>query len=124
MRYIRENKRTPVQRSPLSSGAHTYPVYSVNLVGTQNAHNIVSLASDGSLCSWNLEMLAQPREKTKICEKISGGLFDVYPTCMDFFANDVNNFAIGSENGNAYTEQRHSRSVIGSIRFRSFTVYI
>ncbi|CAH8625956.1 unnamed protein product [Schistosoma guineensis] len=53
-------------------------------------------------------MLAQPREKSKVCEMSSGGLFDLYPTCMSFFANDVNNYAVGAENGNAYCGQRHS----------------
>ncbi|KAF6773910.1 Cytoplasmic dynein 1 intermediate chain 1, partial [Paragonimus kellicotti] len=107
----RSNKRTPVQRSPLTSWAHTHPVFAVTLVGTQNAHNIISLGSDGSLCAWSLEMLAQPREKTKVCEMSSGGLFDLYPTCMSFFDSDVNNYAVGAENGNAYCGQRHSRSV-------------
>ncbi|CAH8868159.1 unnamed protein product [Trichobilharzia szidati] len=101
-------KRTPVQRSPLTSWAHTHPVFAITLVGTQNAHNIISLGTDGSLCAWSLEMLSQPREKTKVCEMSSGGLFDVYPTCMSFFANDVNNYAVGAENGNAYCGQRHS----------------
>ncbi|VDP83538.1 unnamed protein product [Echinostoma caproni] len=104
----RANKRTPVQRSPLTSWAHTHPVFAITLVGTQNAHNIISLGSDGSLCAWNLEMLAQPREKIKVCEMSGSGLFDLYPTCMSFFANDVNNYAVGAENGNAYCGQRHS----------------
>ncbi|CAH8493998.1 unnamed protein product [Dicrocoelium dendriticum] len=104
----RVNKRTPVQRSPLTSWAHTHPVFAITFVGTQNAHHIISLGSDGSLCAWSLEMLTQPREKTKVCEMSSGGLFDLYPTCMSFFANDVNNYAVGAENGNAYCGQRHS----------------
>ncbi|CAH8613395.1 unnamed protein product [Schistosoma intercalatum] len=104
----RVNKRTPVQRSPLTSWAHTHPVFAITLIGTQNAHNIISLGSDGSLCAWSLEMLAQPREKSKVCEMSSGGLLDLYPTCMSFFANDVNNYAVGAENGNAYCGQRHS----------------
>ncbi|CAH8661186.1 unnamed protein product [Schistosoma rodhaini] len=104
----RVNKRTPIQRSPLTSWAHTHPVFAITLIGTQNAHNIISLGSDGSLCAWSLEMLAQPREKSKVCEMSSGGLFDLYPTCMSFFANDVNNYAVGAENGNAYCGQRHS----------------
>lgn len=54
-------------------------------------------------------MLAQPREKSKVCEMSGGGLFDLHPTCMSFFANDVNNYAVGAENGNAYCGQRHSR---------------
>ena len=58
----RSGKRTPVQRSPLSSSAHTHPVYCLDVVGSQNAHNLISASSDGRLCSWNLDMLSQPQE--------------------------------------------------------------
>ena len=40
-------KRTPVQRSPLSAAAHTHPVYCMRVVGTQNAHNLISISTDG-----------------------------------------------------------------------------
>ena len=39
----RSQKRTPVQRSPLSSAAHTHPVYCIGVVGTTNAHNLIRL---------------------------------------------------------------------------------
>uniref|UniRef100_A0A8C5BXN0 Dynein cytoplasmic 1 intermediate chain 2 n=1 Tax=Gadus morhua TaxID=8049 RepID=A0A8C5BXN0_GADMO len=54
----RSNKRTPVQRTPLSASAHTHPVYCVNVVGTQNAHNLISISTDGKMCSWSLDMLS------------------------------------------------------------------
>ena len=44
---IRSNKRTPVQRSPLSSSTHTHPVYCLKVVGTQNAHNLITVSTDG-----------------------------------------------------------------------------
>lgn len=58
---IRSGKRTPVQRSPLSSSAHTHPVYCLDVVGTENAHNLISASNDGRLCSWNLDNLSQPQ---------------------------------------------------------------
>ena len=57
----RASRRTPVQRSPLSSSAHTHPVYCLDVVGSQNAHNLISISTDGKLCSWNLDMLSQPQ---------------------------------------------------------------
>jgi hypothetical protein len=33
----------------MSSGGHAYPIYSLDVVGTQNAHNIVSLSNDGQV---------------------------------------------------------------------------
>ena len=50
-----------MQRSPLSAQAHTHPVYCVNVVGTANAHNVITISSDGKLCSWSLDMLSQPQ---------------------------------------------------------------
>uniref|UniRef100_A0A8C2CNM1 Dynein, cytoplasmic 1, intermediate chain 2b n=1 Tax=Cyprinus carpio TaxID=7962 RepID=A0A8C2CNM1_CYPCA len=60
----RSNKRTPVQRTPLSASAHTHPVYCVNVVGTQNAHNLISISTDGKMCSWSLDMLSTPQVQT------------------------------------------------------------
>jgi dynein intermediate chain len=61
----RVNKRTPVQRSTLSAAAHTHPVYCLSIVGTQHAHNLVSVSTDGRLCGWgSLDMLAQPPQET------------------------------------------------------------
>ena len=38
-----------------------HPVYCVNVVGTQNAHNLISVSNDGKMCSWSLDMLSQPQ---------------------------------------------------------------
>ena len=62
---VRSGKRTPVQRSLLSAGAHTHPVYCLELVGSQNAHNLISVSTNGKLCSWNLDNLSQPQVKEK-----------------------------------------------------------
>jgi len=100
----RHNKRTPVQRSPLSASAHTHPVYSARVVGTQNAHNLITISTDGKMCSWSLDMLAQPQETLELQHKQSKA---VATTCLSFPQNDVNNFIVGSEEGTVYTACRH-----------------
>lgn len=100
----RSNKQTPVQRTPLSSTAHTHPVYCVNVVGTQNAHNLISVSTNGKMCSWSLEMLSQPQESIELHDKQSK---PVAVTSMSFLAGDVNNFVVGSEDGMVYTACRH-----------------
>jgi len=100
----RNNKRTPVQRSPLSASAHTHPVYSARVVGTQNAHNLITISTDGKMCSWSLDMLAQPQETLELQHKQSKA---VATTCLTFPQNDVNNFLVGSEEGTIYTACRH-----------------
>ncbi|XP_060077167.1 cytoplasmic dynein 1 intermediate chain 2-like isoform X1 [Ylistrum balloti] len=100
----RVNKRTPVQRTPLSAAAHTHPVYCVNVVGTQNAHNLISVSTDGKMCSWSLDMLSQPQDSMELQHKQSKA---VAVTSFSFLANDVNNFVVGSEDCTVYTACRH-----------------
>uniref|UniRef100_A0A7N6B223 Cytoplasmic dynein 1 intermediate chain 2 n=1 Tax=Anabas testudineus TaxID=64144 RepID=A0A7N6B223_ANATE len=100
----RSNKRTPVQRTPLSAAAHTHPVYCVNVVGTQNAHNLISISTDGKMCSWSLDMLSQPQDSMELVFKQSKA---VAVTSMSFPLGDVNNFVVGSEDGSVYMSCRH-----------------
>ncbi|XP_008331968.1 cytoplasmic dynein 1 intermediate chain 2-like isoform X3 [Cynoglossus semilaevis] len=100
----RSNKRTPVQRTPLSAAAHTHPVYCVNVVGTQNANNLISISTDGKMCSWSLDMLSQPQDSLELVFKQSKA---VAVTSMAFPLGDVNNFIVGSEDGSVYSACRH-----------------
>ncbi|XP_075232183.1 cytoplasmic dynein 1 intermediate chain short wing isoform X4 [Lycorma delicatula] len=100
----RVQKRTPIQRTPLSAAAHTHPVYCLSVVGTQNAHNLISVSTDGRLCSWSLEMLSQPQETLELQHRQSKA---IAVTCHAFPLNDVNNFVLGSEEGAVYSACRH-----------------
>ncbi|XP_075683860.1 cytoplasmic dynein 1 intermediate chain 1 isoform X2 [Rhinoderma darwinii] len=100
----RSHRRTPVQRTPLSAAAHTHPIYCVNLVGTQNAHNLITVSTDGKLCSWSLDMLSSPQESMELVYNKSKS---VAVTGMAFPTGDVNNFVVGSEEGTIYTACRH-----------------
>jgi len=118
----RYNKRSPVQRSRFSPKAHTSPVYCAKVVGSQNANTLVTISTDGKLCSWSLDMLTEPLEtlemdykKTRDTEKISSNLA---PTCLEFQENDANNFIVGCENGSAYTSARHGSKAGVQTQFR------
>ncbi|XP_068091153.1 cytoplasmic dynein 1 intermediate chain 1 isoform X2 [Hyperolius riggenbachi] len=100
----RSHRRTPVQRTPLSAAAHTHPIYCVNVVGTQNAHNLITVSTDGRLCSWSLDMLSAPQESMELVYNKSK---PVAVTGMAFPTGDVNNFVVGSEEGTVYTACRH-----------------
>ncbi|XP_061377496.1 cytoplasmic dynein 1 intermediate chain isoform X9 [Danaus plexippus] len=102
----RVQKRTPVQRTPLSSQAHTHPVYCLSVVGSQNAHNLISVSTDGRMCSWSLDMLSQPQETIELQHRQGKA---VAVTAMAFPHGDVNNFVLGSEDGNIYTGCRHGQ---------------
>ncbi|XP_012271336.1 cytoplasmic dynein 1 intermediate chain isoform X10 [Orussus abietinus] len=100
----RVQKRTPIQRTPLSAAAHTHPVYCLSVVGTQNAHNLISISTDGKLCSWSLDMLSQPQETLILQAKQSK---PIAVTSLAFPHGDVNNFVVGSEDGTVYSACRH-----------------
>ncbi|OXU22303.1 hypothetical protein TSAR_001590 [Trichomalopsis sarcophagae] len=126
----RVQKRTPIQRTPLSAAAHTvscllgsrassspyspyspyrltvlqHPVYCLKVVGTQNAHNLISISTDGKMCSWSLDMLSQPQETLELQNKQSK---QIAVTQLAFPSGDVNNFVVGSEDGAVYSACRH-----------------
>lgn len=129
----RVEKKTPVQRSPLTTSAHTvrisalishcwwscyrnfgcndyawlefqHPVYCLKVVGTQNSHNVISVSTDGKLCSWSLDMLAQPQETLDLQYRQGK---PVAATCLSFPQGSVNNFVIGSEEGTVFSACRH-----------------
>ncbi|XP_019893428.1 cytoplasmic dynein 1 intermediate chain isoform X14 [Musca domestica] len=100
----RVQKRTPIQRTPLSAAAHTHPVYCLQMVGTQNAHNVISISSDGKLCSWSLDMLSLPQDTMELQQSQKKA---IAITCMAFPANEINSLVMGSEDGYVYSASRH-----------------
>ncbi|CAH8658566.1 unnamed protein product [Schistosoma margrebowiei] len=102
----RSAKRTPVQRTPLSAIAHTHPVHAVMITGSLNAHSLLSISSDGKLCSWSLDMLGQPQQSMELTHRQAR---IVAATCMSFLDENVNNFLVGSEDGRAYAGSLHGK---------------
>uniref|UniRef100_A0A6Q2YSZ2 Cytoplasmic dynein 1 intermediate chain 1 n=1 Tax=Esox lucius TaxID=8010 RepID=A0A6Q2YSZ2_ESOLU len=99
----RSHRRTPVQRTPLSAAAHTHPVYCVNVVGTQNANNLITVSTDGRMCSWT-QPISTPWD---FMELVYNKSKPVAVTGMAFPTGDVNNYVVGSEEGTVYTASRH-----------------
>ncbi|CAH8664877.1 unnamed protein product [Dicrocoelium dendriticum] len=97
-------KRTPVQRTALLATAHTHPVHAVQVLGTLNAHNLISVSSDGKMCSWSLDMLSQPQQSMELTYRQTR---PVPTSCLSFFRGNVNDFLVGSEDGRIYTGSRH-----------------
>ncbi|KAG2039967.1 WD40-repeat-containing domain protein [Suillus americanus] len=45
------SKHLPVLKTPLSAAGHTHLVYAMQMVGTQNAHNLITSSTDGTVCN-------------------------------------------------------------------------
>lgn len=103
-------KSAPVQKTPLTGSGHTHPVYSVDIVGTQNANNIISCSTDGVVCGWTVDMLAQPQELLTLTAPAPSKTEDLAPTCMAFPKTDPTYFLVGSEEGTIYPCHRYDRA--------------
>ncbi|CAO3625999.1 unnamed protein product [Cunninghamella echinulata] len=100
-------KSLPVLKTPLSAGGHTHPVYSLEMVGTQNAHNLISGSTDGFICSWQLDMLAQPQDYLELQHAAHNKTDEVSVTTIGFPDNETTTFWVGTEEGNVYQASRY-----------------
>ncbi|KAH8910508.1 WD40 repeat-like protein [Coniochaeta sp. PMI_546] len=106
----RSRSPAPVQRTPLTGSGHTHPVYSVDMVGTQNANNIISVSTDGAVCGWSVDMLSQPQESLTLLAPPPAKTEDLSPTCMAFPQADPTFFLVGSEEGTIFPCHRYDRA--------------
>lgn len=103
-------KSAPVQKTPLTGYGHTHPIYSVDIVGTQNANNIISTSTDGVVCGWSMDVFAQPQELLELKAPPGYKFDDVSPTCLAFPQTDPTFFLVGSEEGTIFPCHRYDRA--------------
>lgn len=103
--WDRRAKKLPVQRSDISSRAHTQPIFGMQMVGTANANNLVSLSTDGRMCIWSLENMSKPQEVLDL-HNPHGKPPDIFPYSLSFPDNESDNFFVGGENGKLYSGYR------------------
>lgn len=106
----RSRNPAPVQKTPLTGSGHTHPVYAIDMVGTQNANNIISVSTDGAVCGWSVDMLAQPQENLYLSAPPPAKQDDLSPTCMAFPQADPTFFLVGSEEGTIFPCHRYDRA--------------
>lgn len=109
----RSHDGAPVQRTPLAGekGGHAHPIYSLDVVGTQNANNIISVSTDGTTCAWSFDMLSKPQEHLELT--IPPGrsrVEDVATTCISFPRSDPTYFLAGTEDGSIMPIHRYDRA--------------
>ncbi|POS84572.1 cytoplasmic dynein-like protein 1 intermediate chain 2 [Erysiphe pulchra] len=104
------NKINPSFKTPLTGSGHTHPIYSINIVGTQNANNIISCSTDGVVCGWTVDILAQPQEKLTLLTPPPSKNEDLAPTCMAFPQTDPTYFLVGTEEGTIFPCHRYDRA--------------
>ncbi|EOR04762.1 Cytoplasmic dynein 1 intermediate chain 1 [Wallemia ichthyophaga EXF-994] len=103
-------KQTPVLRTPLSATGHTHPVYDMQVIGTQNANNLMTTSTDGLVCGWTVDMLAQPQESIELSRTGNSKTDEVAITCFDLPHAETMSFYVGTEEGAIYHAHRHDRA--------------
>ncbi|EIN06184.1 cytoplasmic dynein intermediate chain [Punctularia strigosozonata HHB-11173 SS5] len=104
------SKHLPVLKTPLSAAGHTHPVYAMQMVGTQNAHNLITSSTDGTVCSWLVDMLAQPQETLELVHSGHNKTNEVSITSLVFPDTETTTFFVGTEEGNIYQANRYDRA--------------
>lgn len=115
-------RRSPIQKTQLSAAGHTHPVYSMQVVGTQNAHSLVTISTNGKLCLWDTTQLVTPTDTITLKMEpgtSSGGTnagsaanskssdSEVAVTTCAFAHGETNSFYVGAETGTVYNVEMH-----------------
>ena len=107
-------RRSPIQKTQLSAAGHTHPVYAMQIVGTQNAHSIVTISTNGKLCQWDTTQLVTPTETLTLKMEGPSRTADqaavdtaVAVTALAFGHGETNSFYVGAETGTLYDVEMH-----------------
>lgn len=103
-------RQLPVLKTPLSASGHTHPIYSIRIVGTQNANNLITASTDGTVCSWMLDMLARPQETVELLNPSHPKTDEISATVVGFPDQETTSFLVGTEDGNVYAATRYDRA--------------
>ncbi|CAG8496009.1 23735_t:CDS:10 [Dentiscutata erythropus] len=102
-------KSSPVHKTSFSVIGHTHPIYSMQIVGTENDHNLITASTDGVICSWHLDMLAQPVDRLELIHSEHSKTDEVSVTAFGFPSDETTAFWVGTEEGNIYQANRRGR---------------
>jgi len=96
----------------MAKNGHKHPIYALAVVGSPNAHNIVSVSNDGKLCFWSPDNLNEPKIHQQLVLPASGAqgelASNVNVHCLEFPAEETNSFFVGAEDYNVYQGNLHS----------------
>nr|CAD2172988.1 unnamed protein product [Meloidogyne enterolobii] len=117
---VRVNKKMPVYKTSLSSTAHTQPVLCMRMVGSTNAHDLVTVSTDGRLCSWNIDNMQQPIDSHNLmCPKTKKQMSAL---CMSFAHGSIKDLVLGDEDNQLYIVDRHIKDTCKSIPAHSMPI--
>ena len=100
----------PILASPMNGNGHSHPVYSLEMTGTQNAHNLVTASTDGVVCTWTPDILEKPQDKLTLVSPTATRNDDIAPTKLAISPRDSSRFVVGTEEGVIYQCSRFGQA--------------
>lgn len=100
---MREKRNYPIVKTPTSD---CIMISGIDVVGTQNANNIITVNNRGSICVWSLNMMKEPQKKVDLQIKNQ----ELSVRCIDFPEGETNQFYVGSEDSNIYDIKIHTKN--------------
>lgn len=109
------HRGAPVQRSPLAfapgaAQGHAAPVFSLSMSGTASAHELVSASSDGTVCTWALDMLGRPQDVLTLTNAQHPRSPDVSISTFGILPHDTQRLCLGTAEGNIFSALRSDRA--------------
>lgn len=104
------NPGDPILASPMNGNGHSHPVYSIEMTGTQNAHNLVTASTDGVVCTWTPDLLEKPQDKLVLAAPTAARNDDLAPTKLVISPRDSSSFVVGTEEGVIYQCSRFGQA--------------
>ncbi|CAI7719156.1 cytoplasmic dynein intermediate chain, putative [Plasmodium vivax] len=97
----------PVQKTYLTGQGHLHPIFCAEVIGTLNAHNLVTADTDGRLCNWSLNMLTYPSDTIDLKRTNK----EVSCCCFSFQEGEINTLYGGADDGTLFQAQIHGTKV-------------
>ncbi|VDM35208.1 unnamed protein product [Hydatigera taeniaeformis] len=125
----RVNRRTPVQMTHLAGdgAAHVEAICGLVDTGNRFSNNIISVSSEGRLCTWAVDMFGAPIQTLDLTPSSgtsasSGGMKrssnPITPTCLALLPDpDASRFLVGSQDGSVYAGSRHGKNAGLTVQF-------
>ena len=103
-------KSQPVLKSVFSGQGHAHSVTHISMVGSKNAHHLLSSSADGRICLWQLDMLSYPIEALDLVHPHYARADQMGITCLGLRAGEASTLWIGTEEGAMYQVNRFDRA--------------
>lgn len=101
---MREKRNYPIIKSTTNAWKM---IKGIEVVGSQNANNIVTVSNEGQICVWAMNMMKEPQKTVDLNIRKNE---ELCVQCIEFQEGETNQFYIGSADSNLYQVKIHTKT--------------